>query len=157
VKNIKYIFGIALLIAIFLLGRSCNHTKETYTSFNTSDLRLKEAQIKDLKPIIEYREKEVVKWRTKWREGKHDTIPCDSAIVILKNVCDTIILKDSLLIQIQADVITKQDSIIQGWHTAHTADSVTIMGLNREVKRQKRQKWLIGICGGVLVGSLLVR
>ena len=157
----KYILPslfVALLVIVFLFGKSCNKPIEPIpTSFNTSDLRMKEELIKKLKAELKPQIVEVEVLRDRWHKAKHDTIPCDSAIVIQRNISDTLILKDSILISSQAIIINKQDSVITGWHTAHASDSTTIVKLNKEIKRQKRQKWLIIAGGSVIVAGLIIR
>lgn len=87
-----------------------------------------------------------VEYVTKWRKLKQDTayIPCDSLLKITRIVCDTIMYNDSAHISVLKQVI-KNDSITKSnYKKIINNDSITIVGLNKEVKKQKRQKKIFG-------------
>ena len=153
----KQTFIIAVLIAIiaFLLAlRSCESSPSTlpvetkelkqYISTNKS----KAAKIKD---SIIYKEKVRVKYVTKWKEVRHDSlIPCPEKLA----VADTVIYQDSsliyslkLLCKIDSNIIAEQSKVI-------SADSITIKGLKKEVRKQKIQKWL-AVIGAVTFGGVV--
>lgn len=87
-----------------------------------------------------------VEYVTKWRKLKQDTayIPCDSLLKITRIVCDTIMYNDSAHISVLKQVI-KNDSVTKSnYKKIINNDSITIVGLNKEVKKQKRQKKIFG-------------
>jgi len=70
-------------------------------------------------------------------------------------VADTVIYQDSsliyslkLLCKIDSNIIAEQSKVI-------SADSITIKGLKKEVRKQKIQKWLAVIGMGALIATNL--
>jgi len=150
-----------LLILVFLFGRSCGNNNVITVPFDSkkvkSQIRTEIDNIKRLKSLEAPMSVEVIKWRTKWREGRHDTIPCEDKLPILINICDSIIVADSSLIETKDLIIVNQDSVIKNYQSIVSQDSVTIKGLHKEVKKQKRQKWLVLIGSGLVAGALIVK
>jgi hypothetical protein len=77
-----------------------------------------------------------------YRILKHDTIYANICAPIIQ-LCDSIILIDSSLI-VDLKHVIKVDSVIIGNYKKVTHnDSLSIVGLNKEVRKQKRQKRLL--------------
>jgi len=136
------------IVLIFLLGRSCAKPAEIHTGINVDSLKTEIAK--------EYKQREKllrkaheadtvrIKYLVRWKEVKKEIkdLPCDSAIKIVIQTCDTIILKDSVLISDLKNVIRVDSLMIGNYEKVVVYDSLTIVGLKKEVRRQKRKKWL---------------
>lgn len=100
-----------------------------------------------------------VEYVTKWRKLKQDTayIPCDSLLKITRIVCDTIMYNDSAHISVLKQVI-KNDSVIKlNYKKIINNDSITIAGLNKEVKKQKKQKKIFAGIAAVATGIAIIK
>jgi len=100
-----------------------------------------------------------VEYVTKWRKLKQDTafIPCDSLLKITRIVCDTIMYNDSAHISVLKQVI-KNDSVTKSnYKKIINNDSITIVGLNKEVKKQKRQKKIFGGVAAVAAAIAIIK
>lgn len=150
----RYIIFVLISIIAFLLAlRSCEQPKQAKT--DTSQLRqiiaTNKAKLTVLKPIIIYKDSIRTKYVTKWKEVRHDSlIPCPEKLA----VADTVIYQDSsliyslkLLCKIDSNIIAEQSKVI-------SADSITIKGLKKEVRKQKIQKWL-AVIGAVTFGGVV--
>lgn len=100
----------------------------------------------------------VYKWRDRWRtvEIAAKTSPCDSILPVVIHVADSVIVVDSTAIAIKDSIICLDGSIISQLQSVVKQGSVEIVGLKKEIRKQKRQKWLIGI-GAVLFGGVVIR
>lgn len=105
------------------------------------------------KPEIQVKEVQVVKWQKRWKTSRHDSlIPCDSLVVI----CDSTIVADSSLIAVQKVQLATADSLISSLETLRRIDStrfiVVIDSLKKEVRKQKKRKWIAIGAAAVLAG-----
>jgi len=153
-KTTKYLLLIFAGAVIFFLGRGCKSSDPHPTppveklKQSISTNKAKAAKVKD---SIIYKETVRVKYVTKWKEVRHDSlIPCPEKLA----VADTVIYQDSsliyslkLLCKIDSNIIAEQSKVI-------SADSITIKGLKKEVRKQKIQKWLAFI-GAVTFGGVV--
>ncbi len=96
---------------------------------------------------------------TKWKQlkGRIDSIPCDSAIVLAVNMCDTIIMHDSSQIATLKDVIKLDSNIIANYEKVVKNDSLHIESLKKEVKKHKRQKRAALIVAAVFGGIAIIK
>lgn len=98
----------------------------------------------------------ITQWRTKVKTiVEHDSIPCDSVLHIVVNVCDSIIINDSVYISDLKKIIHTDSIIIDGQSQVIKLDSTKIADLDRKVVRLKRhRRWLLfgtGILGGAVL------
>lgn len=135
-------FIVSLLI-ISLLLKKCN-TKHVEVVSKVDSTNIYKSQINALKDSIKHLDTTRVKLVTKYRylKGKTDTIPCDTLINMIVNVCDTIILNDSIEIAKLKLINTKYSYIVKN-------DSVVIDSL-----KHSRKKYFKGFKHGLIVGSL---
>jgi len=153
----KYIPYVAILIlAICLWFKGCNDTSivkdNTTIKTNIKKLTVKKDSVKvEANKTDSIRTKIVIKWRA----AKHDTIykECKELIVI----CDSIITTDSTQISQLRHVITLSDSIIINQKIIIYNDSVRQISLNKQIRKQRRQKNLAFLGLGVLGGMLLIK
>lgn len=138
---------IALLIIIAILLGLNYCQKEvipiTPKQINIDSIRAIEREAYELKLLASSQSDTVIVYRNKWHKAKpqFDTLPCDTALKLCISICDTLIVKDSLLIGTQKKVINKLDSALNGWKLVHSIDSTTIIGLKKENKKLKRRVW----------------
>ena len=154
-NKVNFLGVIILLIIVFFLGRGCNSNYGEFATIKTEPLKqsiaTNKAKAEKLKPIIIIKDREVVKWRDRYHEVRHDSlIPCPEKLAI----ADTVIYQDSsliyslkLLCKIDSNIIAEQSKVI-------SADSITIKGLKKEVRKQKIQKWL-AVIGAVTFGGVV--
>lgn len=119
-----------------------------------------------LKKLADRKDSVRIEYRTRWRErsggaiSRIDSIPCDSLrplVINLVNSCDSVIDADSAQIAVLKQVIVADSTIISMQGKVIDADSVQIAVLQKEVKKQKRQKrWLIAALAAV-VGIAIVK
>lgn len=74
------------------------------------------------------------RWLTKWKT-KHDTITVEQVITLT----DSIIKVDSTLISELKEIIKIDSSIIRNYRIVAVNDSNTIVGLNKDLRKQKRR------------------
>jgi len=144
IQKLSYslLFILSLLI-IALLLKKCN--TEPIIAVNTVDsANIYKSEINALKDSIKHLDTTRVKLVTKYRylKGKTDTIPCDTLINMIVNVCDTIILNDSIEISKLKQINTKYSYIIKH-------DSIAIDSL-----KSSRKKYFKGFKHGLIVGSI---
>lgn len=96
---------------------------------------------------------------TKWKQlkGRIDSIPCDSAIVLVVNMCDTIIMQDSSQITTLKDVIKLDSNIIANYETIVKNDSLHIESLKKYVKKQRKHKKAALIVAAVFGGLAILK
>jgi len=144
---IKFLlFACVLLVACIFMFKGCDDDV-TYTNNDNDSLKLVIANQNIIKDslLAEVKKKDTIRVEVikKYRILKHDTIYANICAPIIQ-LCDSIILIDSSLI-VDLKHVIKVDSVIIGNYKKVTHnDSLSIVGLNKEVKKQKRQKkWLI--------------
>jgi len=144
---IKFLlFACVLLVACIFMFKGCDDDV-TYTNNDNDSLKLVIANQNIIKDslLAEVKKKDTIRVEVikKYRILKHDTIYANICAPIIQ-LCDSIILVDSSLI-VDLKHVIKVDSVIIGNYKKVTHnDSLSIVGLNKEVKKQKRQKkWLI--------------
>lgn len=146
-----YILTIFVLmcICILLLTNKCK--RQVVSSNNVTPELIKRDSFRT---IIKYRDSIRIKHVHHWHEVKNnpDSLPCDTFVKILISKCDTVIKYDSLQIVSLNDLV-KQDSVIIGkLLEGKTEDSLSIVKLNRKLKRQKVLT-KVGFITGVLAGG----
>ena len=144
IQKITYsILFIVSLFIIALLLKKCN-TKPIQVITQIDSTNIYKTQINALKDSIKHLDTTRVKLVTKYRyiKGKTDTIPCDTLINMIVNVCDTIILNDSIEIAKLKQINTKYSYIVKN-------DSVVIDSL-----KHSRKKYFKGFKHGLIVGSI---
>lgn len=161
-ENKTWIYGILtaalFLLTVVVLVRSCERPDSIVVETDHIKTAIAKIQAKkdSVKPIIQIQTVEVVKYRERWHRLK-DTIyipsGCDTVFKTIVSACDSVIQKDSILIsslqfqaRLDSSIISDQGKIIR-------ADSLTILGLNKEVRKQKRHKRIALIAAGV-IGAL---
>lgn len=109
--------------------------------------------------VADKKETERIKYVDRWRtlKGRIDSIPCDSAIVLVVNMCDTIIMQDSSQIATLKDVIKLDSNIIANYERVVKNDSLHIESLKKEVKKHKRQKRAALIVAAVFGGIAIIK
>lgn len=158
---LKYFFIAALLLTVFLFGRQCNAPVPVKTNIDslktTIRSELKERPI--LKSIAAEKVDSAIKWRDRWHTAKTLTVtlPCDTVLKIVERVADSVIVVDSSAIVAQARVIALDDSLLCNYRQVVINDSMTILGLQKEIKRQKRQKRLIAFASVLVGGAIITR
>lgn len=152
-KTLFYAIFTALIILAFVLGKRCEGKHMTVIPTNTDTLKTKAKELavksdsvsKEVKKADSVRVKVVIKWK----EVRHDSlIPCEELIAY----CDTLYYADSTLItELKAKVFI--DSLLLNVQKGIISnDSIRIVGLNKEVKKQKRLRNLF-IATTVLFGG----
>lgn len=138
-------FWVALGIILgFFITRSCAPVQIEPTK--QPDIKPKIERIKAAKQEAIILHDTVIKYRTKYRYLRDTLIyelPCDTVLKLVIQTCDSIVVKDSLLIAKQSDIILTQDSLISDYKVITHNDTIEIKRLGKEVKKQKRQKWLV--------------
>lgn len=144
---------------MFFLGRSC---APAVTIPNQTDTLKKDVQKAlqkrdSVKKEIVYKDSIRIKYVVKWRSAKslRDSIPCDSLLPILINTCDSVIVKDSSEIKSMAVALFLDSIIIDAQQKIISVDSVQEIAYKKEIRKHKRQKRLIAIGAGILLGASL--
>ena len=149
IQKITYsILFIVSLFIIALLLKKCN-TKPVEVVSKVDSTNIYKSQINALKDSIKHLDTTRVKLVTKYRylKGKTDTIPCDTLINMIVNVCDTIILNDSIEIA-KLKQINTVGSLRPQWPVVKN-DSIVIDSL-----KHSRKKYFKGFKHGLIVGSI---
>lgn len=147
------VLAVAILVLCLLLFDKCNGKGEVITYNGTDSLKqviAGQTRVKDsLLMAVKKKDTLRVEVIKKYKVLKHDTIYSNICAPIIK-LCDSIILVDSSLITDLKNVIKIDSVIITNYKKVAETDSNTIVGLTKEVKKQKRHKrWLIGGLIGV--------
>lgn len=150
-KALLYPAIIALLVLTFFLGKSCA-SKPPVLPDKTENLKKEKVQEKKIRAEVVRKDSIVHHWHTVYQKERYDSIiPCPEKLV----VADTVIFQDSSLIYSLKRDLSKLDTIIAIQEIIAKNDSISIVGLKKEIKRQKKQKWLIGglvvLFGGIAV------
>jgi hypothetical protein len=151
----KYIPLIIILLLIFVIFKDCNKpvikpvdNTNIYKQAIKKYLSKKDSLDKLSKPQDSIRIEYITKWRTKIKYI-HDSIPCDSALPIIVNHCDSIIYYDSVYINTLKQIIKVDSSIIHNQKSIIFADSVKIDSLSKDIRKHKRHKKLL--TGGLIL------
>jgi len=160
-KMRKYILPtltlLGVIVVTFLIFKACGDIapEQPITPDKTDSLKkviTNQEKVKDSLLILANRKDSVrVEYITKWKKLKGDTafLPCDTILNLVISTCDSIIAIDSALIGDLKGVIKVDSGIIANYKKVVVNDSTTIVGLNREINKQKGQKKLIGGIGAV--------
>lgn len=97
----------------------------------------------------------VAKYRS--LKGKVDSIPCDSLLPQIVNICDSIVLVDSSEIASLKEIIKLDSGIISNYKKIVVNDSTTIAGLNKQIKKHKRQKKWLGVGMAAAIGIAIFK
>lgn len=154
----------AVVIMFGLLTRQCGDTKPTEGDKFVDSLKtVIKTQIHIADSLEELandhdsvRLEYITKWRTKIKTlVQYDTIPCDSMLTIVVNMCDTLIVKDSVYISDLKKIILTDSIIMDSQAQVMNLDSIKIADLERKVVRLKRhRRWLLfgtGVLGGAVL------
>ena len=149
------------LIAIFILIGiifacifvKCEPEKIGNSEFDPTENEILKSVIQDLNHDKDSLQKVAAKkdtvrtiYITRWKQlkGRIDSIPCDSAIVLVVNMCDTIITQDSSQITTLKDVIKLDSNIIANYEKVVHNDSAEIEKYKKAIiKHMKAKKWWI--------------
>lgn len=150
-KALAFFLIIVLLILIGLVVKECQKPIP-YTPVNIKE----ELKVRDSFRIVtrfhdSTRVVQIVKWRNMTRIT--DSTPCYTEIKTIIAQCDTVIKYDSLLIQSLKGTVQIDSVIIDKCIERIGQDSVTIVKLNKKLKRQKFFTKL-SFFGGALLGSI---
>lgn len=98
------------------------------------DLQKKDSIIK----VIEYRDSVRTIYITKWKKIRYtDTLPCEVLYHEVVAICDTIIVKDSLMIDALRAEVSQDSVIISKAFDVIKKDSIELSKANRKLRRQK--------------------
>lgn len=143
-----------------IIGFFCSRSCEQVESIQVNQPNIKPIikRIDSIKYVDRIMHDTVIKYRTKYRYLR-DTllleVPCDTILQLIITACDSIITKDSVAMLVKDYTIKYQDTLISNYKVITHNDTLEMKRLNKEVKRQKRQKWLV-IGSAVLVGGALL-
>lgn len=149
-------FAAVLIVACVFLFKGCDEDRGVVATPDKTDslkkVIVEQEKVKDSLLVIakkkdSVRIETIVKYR--YLKGRIDSIPCEELLPKIVNICDSIILVDSSQIATLKQVIKTDSSIIQNYKKIIVNDSTTIVSLNKEVKKQKRQKKIVGGIGAV--------
>lgn len=163
-KTLQYIVLIlSTVLLTWLLFRSCDHsnslelhgikTRDSLLAIN-KDLQT-ERDLLELQAatVDTARIRTIVKYRT--LKSNPDTLPCDTVLKYIMVACDSIIVVDSTEISLLKRSNMKADTIIGNLEKVVQIDSLTISGLKKQVRNQRRLK-LVAISVATLLGGLAV-
>jgi len=146
------VIAVCLLVVLFIGTKGCDGNVQPPIRDVTDSLKtVIKAQIKaqdSLKILAGRKDSVRVETIVKWRKLKeyvyvHDSIPCDSLLPIVITTCDSIVAADSAVISSLKKVIVADSLIIDSQAKVIVNDSLVIVGLNKDIKKHKRQKrWL---------------
>ena len=153
------VLAVAILVVCLLLFDKCQNKGEVITHNGTDSLKqviASQTRVKD-SLLIAVKKKDTLRVEVvkRYKVLKHDTIYANICAPIIK-LCDSIILVDSSLITDLKNVIKVDSGIIANYKKVAETDSITIVGLNIEVRKHKKHKrWLIGgIIGVGIIAAL---
>jgi len=163
--KVKMILIAAVVIMFGLLTKQCDDTKAVEADHLKDSLKTtirNQQRIADSLKLVangndSVRLEYITKWRTKVKTlVQHDTIPCDSMLTIVVNMCDTLIVKDSVYISDLKKIILTDSIIMDSQAQVIKLDSIKIADLDRKVVRlKKHRRWLL-FGTGVLGGAVLI-
>lgn len=153
---INWILVLISLICLWAAFRSCKPVTITKTDNEPlkQEIRLLTKQRDSLLNQAPAKDSIRTEYITRWRKLKGDTIfralPCDTILPILVQSCDSIIAADSVLIADLKAVIQIDDSLLTNYRKHVVNDSLLISELNKDLRKQKRQKKLAVFAAGIL-------
>lgn len=148
-----FILGCLIVLALIIsdMFHSCkkeqieiNPIKETIKE----DLKRKDS----VKEVIVYRDSIRTKLVTKWR-NRTDTLTIHEVV----NLCDSVIYVDSALISDLKHEISIDDTIITNYQKVVYNDSIVIIGLNKDLKKQKRRTKIALIVAAIFGGVAVLK
>lgn len=150
---LKVLALILLIVLICLIPKCQNEPKQSINDFKPL-IQKRDSIIK----VVEYRDSIRIVYKDKWRKIKYtDTIPCETLYHKVVAVCDTLIVKDSLLISEQGKLIKQDSVIIYKAFNRISSDSTQIALLQKKLKRQKLFTKLSFGAGVIVGGALMYR
>lgn len=159
--KITFVVAALILLIVWLSPGGCS---KPIPQSNTSNLKdsINKVNVRrdSVKIVIKEVEKERIKYIVRWRDVKvnRDSLPCDSLVSVIINVCDTLIQKDSTEINALKKMVELDEFVIKEQRRVIVIDSVVDLKLRKEIRRHKRQKRLIVFgLGGLLGASLFLR
>ena len=125
----KVIIGIVIGCLIMWLFR-CEKPQPEVKPVTITEFKVRDSIITQVKTHDVIRTKYIDKYHI-----IHDSLPCEEVLTL----CDTILVKDSVLISALYAVISVDSTIISKQQAIHGMDSITIQDLHRDLRRQKRR------------------
>lgn len=160
-RNLKYFYLviIAILVIIIIFLRNCNPKKAEYTEPLKAEVAKLEVKKDSVNKQIVKQDSVRVKTIIKWRYLKADTawLPCELKLTEVINTCDTIILIDSIEIASLKLVNLIDNDIIKDQKIMLKNDSIYQISLNKQIRKERRQKRLALLGLGILSVGLLVK
>ncbi|HWY11778.1 MAG TPA: hypothetical protein VN026_10660, partial [Bacteroidia bacterium] len=91
-------------------------------------------------------------YRDRYFHDKVLPLPCDTLIKIIEHDCDTVILVDSAEIGVLKSRLFIDSLIIVNQFKVIRNDSLTVAGLNKQIRKYKRRLWfwkaaIVGLAG----------
>jgi hypothetical protein len=159
-NNWDKIYKLFILICLIVLGliisdmfKSCRKSEHVDINGTIKAEIKKDIHRKDsVKEVIVYRDSIRTKLVTKWRT-RTDTLTKYEVI----DLCDTLLVTDSLLISDLKHEISISDTIIRNYQKVVYNDSIVIIGLNKSIRKQKTKTKLALILAGIFGGVALVK
>lgn len=154
---IRTIGIIAVAGAVFFLGRSCSDiggvSRSTIDSLKE---KVYEAKKEQKKALAKAHKSDSVRTITvtKYREVRKlvPSIVFRDSLIQIINLCDTVIIQDSTAIADLKHVIRTDSIIMVNQGKVIQADSSAIVGLKKEVKKERRKKRLWIVLTGIMAG-----
>lgn len=152
---------LAVTIGLLILKKCDGAIEENHLDSDSIKKVISEQYEKRIDSLKAIKQKDSVRieYVDRWRGLKHDTayLPCDSLLPKIVNLCDSIIYVDSSQIATMKNVIAMDDSIINNYKKVAYTDSITIIGLNKEVKKHKKQKKIFAGIAAVVAGIAILK
>jgi hypothetical protein len=148
------ILGIVIALLFKCEGKKPNQTNTIGLKQQIKTVTVKKDSIQ--KVIVR---EEVIRYKTitKYIHDKGLDLPCDTVLNLVIADCDTIIKVDSILISSLKKEL-KYDSLIITWHQKIQAqDSVEILALKKEVKKERRKKKFFQLTTILCLGAAIVK
>jgi hypothetical protein len=153
-KLYKLFILICLIVLVLIICDMFHSCKKEQIDINPiketikTDLKRKDS----VKEVIVYRDSIRTKLVTKWR-NRTDTLTKYEVI----DLCDTLLVTDSLLISDLKHEISLSDTIIRNYQKVVYNDSIVIIGLNRSIKKQRNKTKLAVLVASLFAGLAIVK
>lgn len=133
---------LTLAVIILLLTKGCSN--EPVQSIDKNKIVELKGDKDSIRERIVYKDRIKTEYVVKWRnfKGKVDSIPCPDALNQAIILTDSIIVVDSSLVASLKAELFVDSLIIKNQEELITQDSIKIVSLNKEVKKQNRRKKL---------------
>lgn len=160
-KPIHYVIIVLILLLItlhFCDNKKDINTKQTINVDSVKDVIRHEFDEKEkILKLVTNNDSVRIEKVDRWHEVKGEIkyLPCDSVLPQIVNICDSIIIVDSTEIGNLKHLNIVNDSIIHNYQIIVKSDSNQIVGLKKEVKKQKRLK-VIFAGAAILFGSIAI-